>query len=206
MFTNKKRYTMKKLTTILFTFGLILNLNAQKKINGHEYVDLGLSVKWATCNVGATQPHQKGDLFRWGETTPSDFSPTTPSKTSGKVMDNISGNPNYDVARSKWGGSWRMPTVKEFEELFKKCFVKWTTQNGVGGCLVTGPNKNSIFLPIIPVADYRPDIGACSYWTSIPIRKGGDKYAYAFFFSKHSYQEFLNKLRNERYAIRPVSN
>ena len=124
---------MKKLTTILFTFGLILNLNAQKKINGHEYVDLGLSVKWATCNVGATQPHQKGDLFRWGETTPSDFSPTTPSKTSGKVMDNISGNPNYDVARSKWGGSWRMPTVKEFEELFKKCFVKWTTQNGVGG-------------------------------------------------------------------------
>ncbi len=188
---------MKKLTTILFTLGLILNLNAQKKINGHEYVDLGLSVKWATCNVGATQPHQSGEVFRWGETTPSSYLTVTPSKTSGKVMDNISGNPNYDAARAKWGGSWRMPTVEEFEELFKKCFVKWTTQNGVEGCMVTGSNGNSIFLPIDDI---------WHYWTSIPTRKGNDEYACAFSFSKYFYQQFLNKLRDERYAIRPVSN
>lgn len=193
---------MKKLTTILFTFGLILNLNAQKKINGHEYVDLGLSVKWATCNVGATYPHQSGDRFKWGETTPSDY--LSPSKTTGKVMDNISGNPNYDAARAKWGGSWRMPTVEEFEELFKKCFVKWTTQNGVEGCLITARNGNSIFLPIKSKSNRGAD--NCYYWTSIPIRKGEDRYAYVFCFDKIYFQEILNWPRTSRCEIRPVSN
>lgn len=38
--------------------------------NGHDYVDLGLSVKWATCNVGASQPEQYGNYFAWGEVAP----------------------------------------------------------------------------------------------------------------------------------------
>ena len=192
---------MKKIVLIfLVACAIVFNIHAQNEINGHEYVDLGLSVKWATCDVGATQPHQRGDRFKWGETTPSDYS-TTPSKTSGIVMDNISGNPNYDVARAKWGGSWRMPTVEEFEELLKKCFVKWTTKNGVAGLMVTGRNGNSIFLP-----SHSTYNTTCTYWTSIPIRKGGDEYAYFFSFDKTVLQSIINYPRSAVNAVRPVSN
>ncbi|MBQ0156683.1 MAG: hypothetical protein KBT22_08950, partial [Bacteroidales bacterium] len=41
-------------------------------IEGHDYVDLGLSVKWATCNIGASKPEEYGDYFAWGETEPKD--------------------------------------------------------------------------------------------------------------------------------------
>lgn len=38
--------------------------------NGHEWIDLGLSVKWAACNLGAYSPEEPGDFFAWGETSP----------------------------------------------------------------------------------------------------------------------------------------
>ena len=54
----------------------------------------------------------------------------------------------YDVATANWGGSWRMPTLAEMKELINNCTWEWTTQNGVYGRKVTGPNGNSIFLPL----------------------------------------------------------
>ncbi len=155
--------------------------------NGHEYVDLGLSVKWATCNVGATKPEEYGDYFAWGETQPRDYydydwstykwcngSHNTQTKYCtdsyyGTVDNKTQLELSDDAARANWGGSWRMPTKAEQDELRKNCTWTWTTQNGVKGYKVTSSNGNSIFLP---AAGYRNSSGlnyAVSsgyYWSS----------------------------------------
>ena len=128
------------------------SVSSAKMINGHEYVDLGLSVKWATCNVGASKPEDYGNYYAWGETGTKSSYTDDNSKTYGKQMYDIKGNSLYDAARANWGGTWRLPTKAELEELNNKCTWKWTTQNGVKGYKVTGPNGNSIFLP---AAGYR---------------------------------------------------
>ena len=103
--------------------------NGNGLLDGHEYVDLGLSVRWATCNVGANSPEDYGDCYDRGE-------------TKAKISYTI-----CDVAYLRWGTSWRMPTRKEFDELLKNCDWEWTTLNEVKGYRVTGKNGNSIFLP-----------------------------------------------------------
>lgn len=127
-----------------------------------EAVDLGLSVKWANCNIGASTPEDAGACYAWGETEEKEeYTPFTYKYYLGDL--NEDGNYNnseeyenigrdisgtiYDVVRTKWGGTWRMPTKEELEELCLKCTWEMTEINGVKGKLVTGPNGNSIFLP-----------------------------------------------------------
>ena len=120
-----------------------------------EYVDLGLSVKWATFNVGASRPEDYGDYFAWGETEPKEEYSWETYKwgTSGKLTkyNTTDGktilDPENDAAYVNWGGKWRMPTDAERDELVENCTWTWTTQNSVNGYKVTGPNGNSIFLP-----------------------------------------------------------
>ena len=122
-------------------------------INGYEYADLGLSVKWATCNIGANTPEDYGNYYDWSEISTVSDGPSYYSETFHRTMNiDIGGNPKYDAARAHWGGSWRLPTKKEMEELINNC--KWyrMTRNGIYGCDVVGPNGNSIFLP---AAGYR---------------------------------------------------
>ena len=152
-------------------------------INGHEWVDLGLpsGLKWATCNVGANSPEDYGDYFAWGETNTKAEYTEENSLTYGLTMSQLqsqgyideSGNltPSHDAATANWGGSWRMPTETELEELDNRCTSTWTTQNGVKGYKVTGPNGNSIFLPAAGCRygsslDYAGKGGF--YWSSTP--------------------------------------
>lgn len=116
-----------------------------------EAVDLGLSVKWAPWNVGASTPEKYGGYYAWGETVEK----ATYNESSYQYYKNdgyvdigteISGTP-YDVAHVKWRGDWRMPTNEEVQELIDKCTWQYTAVNGVNGAIVTGPNGNSIFLP-----------------------------------------------------------
>ena len=86
-------------------------------INGYDYVDLGLSVKWATCNVGASTPEDYGDYYAWGETSTKSSYDIDNSTTFGKQMRSIAGNPTWDAARKNWGSPWRLPTEAEFQEL-----------------------------------------------------------------------------------------
>lgn len=116
------------------------------KINGHEYVDLGLSVKWATCNVGASSPEQTGAYYAFGEIKTKETYDSANWAGSGWTSIDISGTSN-DVAHVDWGGSWRIPTDSEMMELVNKCQWQWTSINGHTGYLITGPNGNSIFLP-----------------------------------------------------------
>lgn len=123
----------------------------------YEWVDLGLSVKWATCNVGAAKPEEYGDYYAWGETeTKTDYSWKTyidsPNKdgysfTKYAIDKKTILDPEDDVAHVRWGGSWRMPTKSEQDELRDKCKWTWTTRHGIKGYNVTGPNGNLIFLP-----------------------------------------------------------
>lgn len=136
----------------------------EKTANGHGYVDLGLSVKWATCNVGANTPEEFGDYFAWGETQPKEvynwstykycngsyFTITKYNNDSvwGVVDDKTVLELKDDAAHANWGGDWRMPTIEEQIELIDNCTFTYTVQNGVNGCIVTSKkNGNCIFLP-----------------------------------------------------------
>ena len=149
-------------------------LNRRTNINGHEYVCLGLpsGLKWATCNVGATSPEEYGSYFAWGETSPKSEYTEDNCKAYGKNLGDISGSPIYDAARANWGGSWRMPTKAEFEELLNNCNWEWTSQGGHNGYKVTSKrNGKSIFFS---AAGYYYEacnsfIGEyCEYWSSTP--------------------------------------
>ena len=174
--------------------------------SNQEWVDLGLSVKWATCNVGANEPHEYGNYYAWGETTTKSEYTSDNSRTYGKNMSDISGNSSYDAARANWGGSWRMPTDEEMEELKNKCTWKWITRNGVKGYKVTGPNGNSIFLPAAGYCLWssRYDVGGSAhYWSSTPY-EGDTRYAYGLNFVSGN----LGVFRYYRYfgcTVRPVS-
>ena len=151
------------------------------KHNGHEWVDLGLRVKWATKNVGASSPSDYGDYFAWGETQTKkrfdwdncfDCLDSTGDswgiyKIGSKTR--IAPTSGRDTARENWGGTWRIPTFAEFGELCRKCKWTWTSQGGHEGYKVTGPNGNSIFLPAAGwrVGTDRVGVGECGdYWLS----------------------------------------
>ena len=120
-------------------------------VTDERIVDLGLSVKWANCNVGANEPQDYGDYFAWGEVTPKQsFSANNYQYYSnGTFVDigsDISGT-QYDAATHNMGEGWRMPTKAEYEELISKCQWIFVNFRGQRGWKVTGPNGNMIFLP-----------------------------------------------------------
>lgn len=132
------------------------------------YVDLGLSVEWATCNVGANNAWEVGDYFAWGETEPKETYTWANYKWAATNYDELTkycskvefGHDGFtddkiildsadDAAHVNLGGKWRMPSEQEWKELIEKCTWTWTVQNGVVGYQVTSKiNGNSIFLPI----------------------------------------------------------
>ena len=174
--------------------------SAQNKHNGHEYVDLGLSVKWATCNVGADSPEEYGDYYAWGETdTKSSYSYANCS-TFGRSVEDITGT-NYDVAHVKWGGNWRMPTESEFRELINECDWEW---NGYG-YTVTGPNGNSIFLSAAG-SRYDDELGSDGsigyYWSSTRFMENINNAEGLYFSSKYKFMEW--SILYGGHSIRPV--
>ena len=109
-----------------------------------EGMDLGLSVEWATWNMGAMAPEDYGDYYYWGDPTGD---ATAFGFTSGNQPSTIS-NTEYDIAKAKWGGDWRLPTSSEINELIGNCVWQFVTLNGVNGYQVEGTNGNSIFIPL----------------------------------------------------------
>ena len=131
-----------------------------------EAVDLGLSVKWASFNVGASSPEEYGGYYQWagtqdvsstsiyldrnncpyhsGSSYESGWTKYVPSSDSpfwsgsGSPDNETVLEPSDDIAHVKFGGKWRMPTIDEWNELQNNCTWTWTTQNGVNGYKVTG--------------------------------------------------------------------
>ena len=147
-----------------------------------EYVDMGLSVHWATCNIGASSPERVGQYYAWGETEVKaeyDWSTYKYGDSEGymtKYCPNpafgVNGysdsltvlEPDDDVAQVLWGDDWRMPTYEEITELIENCDFQWIEQGDVIGYYVTsrveGYEKSSIFIP------YSEDMSAVCFWSS----------------------------------------
>ena len=123
-------------------------------VSAGQVVDLGLSVYWASCNLGAEKPEEYGEYYAWGETKPkSSYSIANYSyfnndtKVYTDIGEDISGT-EYDAATVNLGADWRMPTKDEMQELIDNCIWEWTQINGINGYKATSKiNNNSIFLP-----------------------------------------------------------
>ena len=212
----------------------VLSAPQHKQTSGHhkvhEWVDLGLSVKWATCNIGAHSPEDYGDYFAWGETETKseytfencktiktikkqsffakllDFERSDNNANVEKLPDDISGNAQYDAARANWGGTWRMPTEAEFKELCTKCKWTWTSQGGHNGYKVTGPNGNSIFLPAAGWRDGTGTyyVGEIGYYWSSKVSSAYSDIARILGFNSSNHYTYND---NRRYGqiVRPVT-
>ncbi len=178
-------------------------------LGGYKYVDMGLSVKWATYNVGAVTPEAYGDYFAWGETKAKEsYTESNSTMMGNSTIGTITGDARYDAARARWGGNWRMPTVEEQQELLNNCNHEWTSRNGVDGILFTSrENGNSIFLPAAgcrheTLHDGTGTMGG--YWSATPNDTVSNHAHYLFFDN----DEVLTRdwrSRNYGHSIRPVA-
>ena len=220
----------KTLSILCAACALILTFSCSKDepkdpYNGHEYVDLGLSVKWATCNVGAKCETDYGQYFAWGETSEkTNYGWSNSGEYKWGIYDETA-SPDYgmtkynetdgittleagdDPATAAWGSIWRTPTFDEIKELLDKCDWTWTTKNGVNGYTVTGNNGNSIFLP---AAGYRDGTELESadmygYFWSSSLSASSPKVAYAFYFFKSNYHEWYYGYRYDGQSVRAVT-
>lgn len=212
----------------MFAFGLLMIpfVSCEKDTDGDDIkqeetggtedffvdaIDLGLSVKWAEHNVGATKSEEYGGYYAWGEIEEKDVYANVNYKYYDNNKEdfvsigaNISAT-EYDIAYVSWGKDWRMPTQKEIEELCDGCSWLWTSVNGVNGYRVTGPNGNNIFLP---AGGFRVDSdieGRGSegrYWTGTLIENG---YSYYLYFDDEI-QECDYSHRSYGRTIRPVKD
>ncbi len=193
--------------------------NEDKTPDGVEAVDLGLSVKWANMNVGATKDSGFGSYFAWGEVKPKKYYSWGTyiwSQGDSKFLLKYSTSdrkiqltPSDDAARANWGGEWRMPTIEEYEELIDpaKCTWEWITKDGVNGYKVTGKKTgNSIFLPITGFRFYegvqfRAIKGI--YWTSM-LYSGNPNKAWCLEFDFSDVDISFGKLSANRFSGRCI--
>lgn len=211
--------------------GIIMPLSPKGKKESHEYVDLGLSVKWATCNIGASAPEETGLYFAWGETsgytaeqvgTDKNFSEEdylfNPSGTTGYTPSRYNNTdhltvlmPEDDAATVNWGEGWRMPTKEEFDELIANTTSSWTEVNGVSGLLFTstveGYEEESLFFPAVGGAEDGGVGGVGDYGGYWSASLGSEDVSSACDLSFDSgYCGVLDKSRYCGCAVRPVSS
>jgi len=186
------------------TDGINITLTA-----GHEYVDLGLpsGLLWATCNIGANSPEERGNLYAWGEVTTKSIYEWSNYKwywqyyycmtkyaldDNGLVIDNKTElEPEDDAAVINWGNGWRMPTKTEIDELVNECL--WSYDEGNYAYWVVGPNGNRIYLKSFFVFD--------TFWSSSLWSTSTEAYILSFS------DNFVSVSGSERYkgrCIRPV--
>lgn len=203
LFYKLKGFTNERLSLLLNAGKIEPNTNIPSNCaNGYEWVDLGLSVKWARCNVGANKNTSCGYFYAWGE--------TSPKKNCSKHNYSYEQIPlkldaTHDVATTNWGEPWRMPTKEEFEELKNNCIWEWTETDGVAGYNVTANNGNSIFLPAAgsPQDESVDGLGDVGFYWSATVHSVCIEYAWYLNFNL----EFRNICGNVRYfacSVRPV--
>ena len=166
-----------------------------------EFVDLGLSVKWAKHNIGAKSESDFGGLFGFGDVTgcnpsidPADYASADTYKT------------DVDIANIALGGKATLPTATEFEELFSLCKTEWVKdESGAYGYLVTGPNGNTIFLPAAGkrVAHSLSDQNVKGYYLTGSVNTN-NQFAVDYEFSQSAGAR-STRATYEALAVRPVS-
>lgn len=162
------------------------SVKVNKKIVVPDAIDLGLKVKWASFNLGASAPEEYGDYYAWGETktkekytwgtymwcngAASSLTKYNTSSSRGPIDNKTKLDPDDDVAHTVLGGTWRMPTEDEMQELISQCSWEWKKYNGVYGYQATSKvNGKSLFFPAAGCYDdgtLKSLEYSCKYWTS----------------------------------------
>ncbi len=200
--------------------------------NGHEFVDLGLpsGTLWSTENLGAGNYNIWGNEIAWGETRRSqwDFKPESYAYFNGYetlgdetviLLENIGDNITttvYDAARQIWGGRWQLPESSSISELIECCEFEWSLSDpAMAGVTVTGPNGNSMFIPLFPDGlrttedyDVPEEINfETHYWTGNSLAESGphpSPYAYTMAIDENSINISENYPKYKRGFIRPI--
>ena len=221
---------MKRFVFFAAAAALLLAVSCGKENEEHfEFVaiDMGLSVKWANTNLGATAPEEYGDYYAWGETdTKQNYGGETYKWCNknnnltkyntfslfGSVDNKTVLDAEDDVAHVKLGGKWRMPTSSEMDDLIStqnnsSYRWEWKTLNGHNGWLVTYlVNNNSMFLPAAGFRD-RTDlyfVGSFGYYWSSSLYSDDPYGAYRLHFS-YDGENRVNDNRYLGFSVRPVS-
>lgn len=183
------------------------------------YVDLGLSVKWATFNIGASAPEDAGDYFAWGEVEPKAFNSyteanyrwydgvsTVVTKYNGEDLKTTL-DPEDDAAHVLWGGTWRMPTRDEFKELMDadKCTWTWKGNGYEVESKVEGFAGNKIFIPAAgEISSSGLDaVGEQGHYYSSTLADGGNTAAWGVMLLSMFKMEYTVN-RSDGRTIRPV--
>lgn len=197
-------------------------------------VDLGLSVLWASCNLGASKPTEYGGYYQWagtkdvsdtdiyldwsncpyhtGSSNSSGWSKYNTKSSYGTVDNKTVLEAMDDAATVALGGNWRIPTDEEWTELMNtdNCSWTWTSIDGVSGYNVqskkSGYTDKWIFLP---AAGYRnndrlSDVGSRSYYWSSSLHTDYPSVAYDMYFNS-SYVSRFYDFRYYGQPVRPVS-
>lgn len=216
------------------TWNKIQDVTISGQVDGYSYVDLGLSIKWATYNVGASEPTENGDHFSWGEISPKEdysidkykWSRNNGNDMTKYMTDNIFKDtldnktqldPEDDAATMNWSENWRMPTAHEFQELINGCDWKANYNFGGSGAIglvgVSKINGNVIFFPAAETGNFvgylNPDFHTGYYWTS-SLGEDINSYGKFFYFSFNiSYvreqYELFEHCRFEGRSVRAVT-
>lgn len=183
---------------------------AEPTMSSGQVVDLGLSVYWASCNLGAEKPEEYGDYYAWGETNPKSSYYTKNYSFYNAELDqiieigeDISGT-EHDAATVNLGNDWRMPTKTEMQELINNCTWEWTIVSGVRGYKVTAKNGNSIFLP---AAGFKSDTqhygnNTGLYYSSSVQSSKNNRY---YLNGNSSNYYFSGESKYQGFTIRPVT-
>lgn len=177
-------------------------------LDDHEAVDLGLSVKWATVNLGASSYAKQGSTFAWGETTSrfTNFNFWTyqyyshPSdnyydSSHVKRLGNIEGT-RYDAATKLWGGGWKMPTRAQMRELVQFCTWVRIDSDEFNGYKIIGPNSHYIYLPYTERIRKDSSFQGPFYWSAT------ESSDYAYYLS--GYYEISSDMKWVGMSIRAV--
>jgi len=178
-------------------------------VTAGQAVDLGLSVYWASCNLGAEKPEDYGDYYAWGETKPKnrykdeDYAYYNSSSCSFIDIGQDIGGTEYDATTVNLGKDWRMPTKDEVKELMNNCTWVWVQINNTNGYKVIGKNGNTIFLPAsgLKVVYEAGKNKHLTYWTSSSLNNSTAN-AFVYFGSEIG---FFPYDKYEGLVIRPVT-
>ena len=187
-------------------------------------VDLGLSVKWANFNLGAAKAEEKGKYYAWADTrgytfsepydlswanTPYCTDPSNPTNSSSWSKYNTTDatlESSDDAATVNLGGSWRMPTRAEWQDLSSKCTWTWTSQNGINGYKVSASNGKSIFLPAAGCRRGASSdlVGSGGYYWSSQVGSSYVNNAWNMYFNSggRNPDDYLNRF--DGFSVRPV--
>ena len=167
----------------------------------NDFVDLGLSTKWAKCNLGAASETQPGGLFGFGDMTGYNASINTDEYAKGDIYRSGS-----DVVNKVTEGLATIPTIAEYEELFRCCKVEWIEKEGVAGYQFTGPNGNSIFMPAAGSRTQRTTsgIGVEGRYLSGSINVSDGNFAMSYLFNQNGNGRSTTPTY-QALAVRPVS-